>query len=490
MKKYFNVERLTKGFYHSIPEEDNIILSEIQMDYNTVVMSPEFRRMQDKTQVFPLSRGDYVRTRLTHSYEVSIIAEQIARYSIIYLENKKPSRYDWDDTDKERFVGLSKTVGLIHDVGNPPFGHFGEDCVRNYFVENHYKTLFLDEFGNKVKLKDFINSSNTGYPLYEDFLNYDGNVQGLRTVLTAHPTLDGQGFNLTKSLLHSMIKYPHDSQTARSLGSKKHGYNYAEKKFYEEIIAATESPNPRHVVTYILEAADDIAYRTADIEDAFKKEVITIFDIHRYLDKYLDKENRYDRRIFNSFMSFYDRAVEDEGIALEYVRDWLYEVRLYLMKSVAHQFAEDFDLIEEGKVTYYELTEMCYGKNFFDFAKHLTAEQIYDNDSVLDQEVAAKAVMYDLLELFIDAMIPFDMNMKVLQPEGHVSALTPTYYQSKIIKLIPREFLITYENEKVEGDEAYNLYLRILTVLDYISSMTDRYAYEKRRTLTGNGQSY
>ena len=85
MKKYFNVERLTKGFYHSIPEEDNIILSEIQMDYNTVVMSPEFRRMQDKTQVFPLSRGDYVRTRLTHSYEVSIIAEQIARYSIIYL---------------------------------------------------------------------------------------------------------------------------------------------------------------------------------------------------------------------------------------------------------------------------------------------------------------------------------------------------------------------------------------------------------------------
>ena len=490
MKTYFTVERLSKAFYHAIPAEDNIILSEIQMDYNTVVISPEFRRMQDKTQVFPLSRGDYVRTRLTHSYEVSIIAEQIARYAIIYLDAKKPSRYDWDATDKERFIGLSKTVGLIHDVGNPPFGHFGEDCIRNYFVDNHYRTIFLNAEGKKVKLKDFINGSKVNYPLFEDFLNYDGNVQGLRTVLTAHPTFAGHGLNLTKSLLHAMIKYPHDSQTARASGSKKYGYNYAEKALYEEIVATTQSPNPRHVVTYILEAADDIAYRTADIEDAFKKEVISIFDIHRYLKKYLDLENRYDGRIFESFLSFYQQAIDDEGIALEYVRNWLYEVRLYLMKSVAHQFAEDFDLIESGKVTYYELTEMCYGKNFFSFAKHLTKDQIYDNDFVLDQEVAAKAVMYDLLELFLDAMVPYDSKVDVLYPEGHVSQIRPTYYQSKIIKLIPREFILNYESERVEGDEPYNLYLRILTVLDYISSMTDRYAYEKRRTLTGNGESY
>ena len=489
MKTYFTVNRI--GLKHPIAQamEDDIVLSEIQMDYNTIIMSPEFRRMQDKTQVFPLSRGDFVRTRLTHSYEVSIIAEQIARYALIYLNKRKPDLYDWNETDRERFVELAKTVGLVHDIGNPPFGHFGEECIRNWFDEKRRKVIFMDEDLNKVRFMDFLNKSKVDYPLYEDFLNYDGNVQGLRVVLRSHPSSGAQGMNLVESLIHSMVKYPFDSKTAKEQNHKKFGYNYAERELYEHVINATQTDNPRHVVTYILEAADDIAYRTADIEDALNKKVITVFDIKRYLTQYLDLENKYDSRIYDSFMTFFDDAVADDDIAVELVRLWLYEVRINLMKHVAHQFAEDFDAIVSGSVKDYELTEHCYGKNFFLLAKKLTQEKIYDNDSVLDLEVAAKACMYDLLDLFVDAMIAYDANITVTQSDSNVVTLKPTYYQTKLVKLIPQEYLYTYEEQKVEGDEPYNLYLRILCVLDYVSSMTDRFAYEKRRIVTGLGSS-
>ena len=488
MKPYFSVKRI--GLHHSLigTSEDNIVLSEIQMDYNTIIMSPEFRRMQDKTQVFPLSRGDFVRTRLTHSYEVSIIAEQIARYSLIYLEKETPERYDWQEQDKERFVELSKTVGLIHDIGNPPFGHFGEECIRNWFAENRRKVIHIDENMEKVRLMNYINASQEAYPLYEDFLNYDGNVQGLRVILRSHPASQAQGMNLVKSLIHSMIKYPYDSQTAKANGDNKFGYNYAEKDLFEKVIQETQSDNPRHVVTYILEAADDIAYRTADIEDALNKKVITVFDIRQYLRTYLDLENKYDLRIYESFMAFFDAAIADDSVALELVRLWLHDVRILLMKHVAHQFAEDFNEIISGTVQDYELTEHCYGKNFFLFATKLTQEKIYDNNLVLDLEVAAKACMYDLLDLFVDAMIPYDANIKVVNTDGQVVELKPTYYQTKLIKLIPKEYLHVYESEKT-SDEHYNLYLRILCVLDYVSSMTDRFAYEKRRIVTGLGSN-
>lgn len=489
MKSYFTVKRIGSKNEFVKSAEDNIVLSEIQMDYNTIIMSPEFRRMQDKTQVFPLSRGDFVRTRLTHSYEVSIIAEQIARYALLYLDHREPSLYDWDLTDQERFVELAKTVGLVHDIGNPPFGHFGEECIRNWFDENRRKVIFIDEAGNKVRFMNFLNQTKVDYPLYEDFLNYDGNVQGLRVVLRSHPSSGTQGMNLVQSLIHTMVKYPYDSATAKAHNLKKFGYNYAERDLFEKIVNETKTDNPRHIVTYILEAADDIAYRTADLEDALNKRVITVFDIKHYLKMYLDLDNKYDLRIYESFMSFYDEAVSDEDIALELVRLWLYDVRINLMKHVAHQFADDFDKIITGNVENYELTEHCYGKNFFKFAKNITQEKIYDNDSVLDLEVAAKACMYDLLDLFVDAMIAYDSNITVLNSDGNLVTLKPTYYQSKLIKLIPKEYLSVYNDQKVEDDESYNLYLRILCVLDYISSMTDRFAYEKRRIVTGLGSS-
>lgn len=487
MKKYFTVNRIDSKKANVRSSEDDIVLSEIQMDYNTIIMSPEFRRMQDKTQVFPLSRGDFVRTRLTHSYEVSIIAEQIARYALIYLNRRKPSAYDWTKIDRDRFVELAKTVGLVHDIGNPPFGHFGEECVRNWFEEHRRKFIFTNKKGKKIDLMGFLNQSNVDYPLYEDFLNYDGNVQGLRVVLRSHPSSGMQGMNLVQSLIHAMVKYPYDSKTAKDSNQKKFGYNFAERSLFENIIKETQTKNPRHIVTYILEAADDIAYRTADLEDALNKRVITVFDIRHYLNKYLNLNNKYDAKIYESFMELFEDAVADEDVALELVRLWLYDVRINLMKHVAHQFADDFDMILSEKALNYELTEHCYGKNFFKFAKSITQEKIYDNDSVLDLEVAAKACMYDLLDLFVDAMIAYDSDITVMSADNSIVKLKPTYYQTKLVKLIPKEYIYVYEEQKVTGDEPYNLYLRILCVLDYISSMTDRFAYEKRRIVTGLG---
>ncbi|HEY4537371.1 MAG TPA: hypothetical protein VIG45_02825, partial [Erysipelothrix sp.] len=229
-------------------------------------------------------------------------------------------------------------------------------------------------------------------------------------------------------------------------------------------------------------------YRCADIEDSLNKKVISIFDIRNYMRSHFDFNNKYDQRIYESFMEFFEEATKDDSIALELVRLWLHDVRILLMKHVAHQFAADFDKIINEPLVDYELTSHCYGRNFFKFAKILTQEKIYDNHLVLDLEVAAKACMYDLLDLFVDAMIPYDSKIKVVNTDGQIVDFKPTYYQTKLVKLISSEYLTVYEKEKTE-DEHYNLYLRILCVLDYISSMTDRFAYEKRRIVTGLGSN-
>lgn len=272
-----------------------------------------------------------------------------------------------------------------------------------------------------------------------------------------------------------MVKYPIDSQTALENHAKKFGFNYAERDLFASIHEATQTINPRHLVTYILEAADDIAYRTADIEDALSKNVITLFDIKAYLKKYLDLNIKNDQTIYDSFNSFFESSIESDTQAIDNVRNWLSHVRLNLMKSVARQFAEDFEILESHHIANYELTELCYAHNFFTFAKTLTQDKIYDNHQVLDLEVSAKACMYDLLDVLIDAVIAYDSD---------IPQLKPTYYQSKIIKLIGDDVMDVYHNEK-ESDDAYNLYLRILCVLDYVSSMTDRFAHEKRSILVG-----
>ena len=252
--------------------------TEFEKDYHRIIGSASFRRLQDKTQVFPLDKSDYVRTRLTHSLEVSSFAKSLAQNvgEKIIQEKKDP---DFTSKNKEDISNILQCAGLLHDIGNPPFGHFGETTIRDWFKNNlskiYYKGQILEEYLEPQMIQD----------LY----NFEGNAQALRLVTKLHFLVDENGMNLTKALLATIIKYPVSSleinKKSGNIKTKKMGYFYADRNNFENIQDSMELNGNRHPLTYLLEAADDIAYKTADIEDSVEKGNISYHQLMRELEE-------------------------------------------------------------------------------------------------------------------------------------------------------------------------------------------------------------
>ena len=242
--------------------------NEFQKDYHRIICSASFRRLQDKTQVFPLDKSDFVRTRLTHSLEVSSFAKSLGQMAFQYLINSE--RYDdINSAIKENCCSILECAGLLHDIGNPPFGHFGEESIRNWFKENIGKLKY-----NEKTVKDYLDEQ-----MVTDLLNFEGNAQALRLLTKLHFLVDENGMNLTYALLNTLIKYPVSSteidKKSEDIKYHKMGYYFAEKDLFEKITNSTGAVGCRYPLTFLLEAADDIAYKTADIEDAVKKGIIS-----------------------------------------------------------------------------------------------------------------------------------------------------------------------------------------------------------------------
>ncbi|WP_051080723.1 dGTP triphosphohydrolase [Psychroflexus tropicus] len=243
-------------------------------DYGRLISSAPIRRLQDKTQVFPLEESDYIRTRLTHSLEVSYLASSIGQSIENLLLNKK----ELDLSLKGNLSSLLRVAGLVHDLGNPPFGHFGEEAIKKFFKQYFEKN-------KKTSLSDLEKS---------DFENFDGNVQTLRILSKLYYFGDEFGYNLNYSSLASIIKYPSNSlegnkKPTTEIAKKKFGYFVTETETYKKINDYLKLGNRRHPVVYLLEAADDIAYSAADIEDGIKLGKVNLDDIERIFAKNLDK---------------------------------------------------------------------------------------------------------------------------------------------------------------------------------------------------------
>ena len=253
--------------------------SAFEKDYHRIIGSASFRRLQDKTQVFPLDKSDFVRTRLTHSLEVSSFAKSLGQTVCREIMAKG---LDGEMTP-ERAADVCDVLlcaGLIHDLGNPPFGHFGETVIREWFREH------LDRLTYKGRpLAHYLTEQ-----MRRDFLYFEGNAQALRLVSRLHFMVDEHGMNLTYALLNAMIKYPVAStgidKKSGDIRAKKMGYFAAEEALYRDIAAATGADGVRHPLAFLLEAADDIAYRTADIEDGFKKGMLSYADLLKELRDY------------------------------------------------------------------------------------------------------------------------------------------------------------------------------------------------------------
>ena len=263
-------------------------LNEFDEDYLSIISSQAFRRLQDKTQVFPLDKSDFVRTRLTHSMEVAAIAADLASLAdtLSFFGDSGVSFGGMLDGPKIKTI--VSCAGLLHDTGNPPFGHYGEEVIRDWFrrkFEDERFTFRGKQIGSMLKSAD--------PRMTADFENFEGNAQGLRILSKAGLHEGGHDVNLTYAVMNTLIKYPNPSTDfdKHSPDVKRHkmGYYYAEREIMDKICTATgtkiQGEYVRHPLVYIMEAADDIAYATADLADSMKKGRFTVTEFIRYYEE-------------------------------------------------------------------------------------------------------------------------------------------------------------------------------------------------------------
>ena len=432
--------------------------SEFEKDYHRIIGSASFRRLQDKTQVFPLDKSDFIRTRLTHSLEVSSygksLGQNIGEYILTYI---KDPNFSWKD--KEEICNILECAGLIHDIGNPPFGHFGESVIRDWFKQNLPAMKFKGE-----KVEELLSEQ-----MREDFYHFEGNAQALRLVTKLHYLVDENGMNLTYALLNTIVKYPVSSigidKTTGNIKDKKMGYYYADQEIFEDISKETGTEGKRHPLTYILEAADDIAYKTADIEDAFVKGYISYQQLKEELGALQEKEADNSFRPLEKLERKYESGVK-RGVKNpeEYaVKNWIVQIQGYLINCATYGFTSNYDAIMAG--TYgKDIFAGTYGEGLMDLLGDMAYRRVFTTADIYKMEVAESVILDFLMDKFVKAVLYYDTDEKLNEID------------KRVVSFISENYKSAYHKQAEGKDEAEKLYLRLLLVTDYICGMTDSYA--------------
>lgn len=458
---------------------DKYRIEEFEKDYLAIVSSSAFRRLQDKTQVFPLDKSDFVRTRLTHSIEVSTIAKQLG---MMITENT--SEYLQDDFKNNPIYAkqipmILSCAGLLHDIGNPPFGHFGEVVIGDWFKNE----LKKDEFSYKGKpIRELL------FPqMKNDLENFEGNAQALRILTKVKKNAEGYDINLSYGVLNTLIKYPTDSNSFdkddKNVKNHKLGYFYAEKENIEIICNATGSKTEngyvRHPLVYLMEAADDIAYATADLEDALKKGLYTLNEFIDYFEcKINDIKKSHHKKCVEDIIINLKQRVEnkdrDREKELVAFQKWMVYVRRWLMYVVSYSFSSNYKSIMNGRYTT-DLFKNTNLQEFVDILKDAMKKFVYNDKEILKLELAAKKIIGGLLSDFVYA---------VLYWQEETDEYKMSKADQKYVNIISENYKDNYQHEKTD-DEKENLYLRFLMVTDFISGMTDSYAKLLYQELNG-----
>ncbi|MCQ9209278.1 deoxyguanosinetriphosphate triphosphohydrolase [Granulicatella seriolae] len=443
--------------------------NEFDDDYKRIITSPAFRRLQDKTQVFPLERNDFIHTRLTHSLEVAMIGRSLVKDIVAGLEEELATKANSHLTQSklemvehvDEIARIIECAGLLHDIGNPPYGHFGEDSIRQWFKLRLPKFLPKDDPISKQLLDS---------PFIHDLYNFDGNAQTLRTITKLHEFKGVfDGMDLTMATMNSIIKYTRlsDQEPGKDIASKKMGYFYAERDIYERISQATGAVNVRHPLTFILEAADDIAYLVADIEDAINKGILRFSDVRKALLENLTEDTN------KALFSVQIRQLLDDSYRDDFsINRFFVELRNKLTSSAQHSFIQHYGDIMEG--TYQEdLFYQSWAADLYNCLREISTNYIYDHKNVLRLEISGYTTLTSLLETFIPPLIKYD------------TGATLSYVDQKLIKLISDSQKASYHYFSQHKTPVEKLYLRMLLATDFISGMTDSYAQNLYLNLQG-----
>ena len=456
-----------------IQQGDSILArNEFEADYDRIVGSSSVRRLQDKAQVFPLQENDVTRTRLTHSIEVSALARSLGKAVGKQLEKRR----EFTPNQTEELAALLQVGGLIHDLGNPPFGHYGEDVIRNWF-----NTWF--ESNRILATHNIVLSEQEQY----DFRYFDGNVQNLRIVSKLQTQNDIYGANFTFATLGTIMKYPWQSDQCPN-GKNKFGYFKSESALAQKV-RSTLGLNEfvRHPATYLLEAADDIIYLCDDIEDGAKKGYIdwpTEFD---RIIKNLTEKQQLTPELSNLFDDIKAKTIDSRmGHAdreTAQVRNFRNFVQSFLFRRAVEEFLNRYNAIMSNDYTQVKDLELLKCKSaLVDELKRVTAENCFSCQEVIALELEGHRVISTLLDIFVPTLI--ESSGKDLSK--------PKTYSGKLFKLISSNFtyvaLYPHNAEAVKLEDQINdlsAYERLLLVTDFISGMTDSYAVDIYQKLTG-----
>ncbi len=411
--------------------------TQFQRDYDRIIFSSPFRRMQNKTQVFPLPEHIFVHNRLTHSLEVASVGRSLGNLLAEKLGTELP-----ENSLISEIGTIVSTACLAHDLGNPPFGHSGEAAISNFFVKG---------CGNEFK-------SKLTEGEWKDFTHFDGNANAFRILTHQFNGKRPGGFALTYSTLASIVKYPYESILAKK---PKFGFFQSEKEDYQKIAnhlgIASNSENPdtfsRHPLVYLVEAADDICYQIMDLEDAFKLGILS-----------------YDQ-IKNLYLGFYDNEIEKKQIdnieaTLKRVTDKNEQISYLRAGVIGKLIYESIRIFTENQT---ETLKGSFNGSLIGALQNKQAEamntvqdisfsKVYAHRSVVEIEIAGYKIIGTLLEEFIGAT----MNPKDL-------------YSRKILSLLPDQYKTESESE----------YLKIQSVVDFVSGMTDVFALDLYRKIKG-----
>ena len=413
--------------------------SEFQRDYDRLIFSAPFRRLQNKTQVFPLPGSVFVHNRLTHSLEVSCVGRSLGNDVANQLLKKHP---DLVDSHISEIGSIVSAACLAHDLGNPPFGHSGEKAISTYFSE-----------GPGMALKKELSPME-----WDDLTHFEGNANAFRILTHQFEGRRKGGFVMTYSTLASIVKYPFSSQLA---GKKsKFGFFLSEEADYQKIarelgiIQLSKPDEPlryaRHPLVYLVEAADDICYQMMDIEDAHKLKLLTHDETKGLYMLFFDEKRK--KRIEEVC-----RIVTDVNEQIAYLRS---SVIGALIKECTRVFTENEKKILAGEFEGALIKHICSPlKEAYENCSAIALQRIYRSSDVLDIELAGFRVISTLIDLMINA---------VRSPEKAYSQL--------LINRVSGQYNVN----------APTLYGKIQAVLDYISGMTDVYALDLYRKIKGN----
>lgn len=442
--------------------------TEFQRDYDRSLFSTPVRRLQDKAQVFPLEPHDSVRTRLTHSLEVSNVARGLAR--AVGLSLTTMGKITLEQAGSIELIAA--TCGLIHDLGNPPFGHAGEKAIQTWFENRHEKEpAFFDGLTSGI--------ATVAERMKQDFLKFEGNAQTIRIVSRLQVLTDFYGLNLTCGAMSAACKYTATSEEAGKTGSPHHrnkpGYFASEDDLIDKIRKETGTNQSRNPITYLVEAADDIVYATVDIEDGIKKGVVTWNEIEERLGKELGGTDpmfqsvlqQTNRKITEAVIPFVEGRERDETMAQTFRTFAITAATL----SVVTAFKENYEAIINGEFEH-ELIAKSASAELLKACKSTARECIFRRDpEVLTREIAGRGVIHQLMDCFWEGVKTFEPGVK-----------SSNDFPSKIRSLISANYLRVFENEFKKGQFPKDYY-RMLLVTDYVCGMTDSFATNLHKKL-------